>query len=110
MNEITLNLPADLANHLALMAQRTGRDESTLALESLRIYLEREQEQVAELQRAVEEADAGDFASDEEVQALLGNASWHQAAIAEGLADIDAGRHTNLETIKAYWDKRSKPL
>lgn len=110
MNEITLNLPVDLANQLAQLAQRTGSDQSALVLEALSNYLEHAREQVAELQRAVQEADAGDFATDDEVQAVLDRPSWHQAAIAESLADIDAGRHTDLETIKAYWDKRSKPL
>ena len=34
--------------------------------------------------------------------------SWHLKAIAEGIADADAGKLTDLETIKAKWVNRAK--
>lgn len=33
--------------------------------------------------------------------------SWHVNAIAEGIADADAGNLTDLETVKAKWVKRA---
>jgi predicted transcriptional regulator len=33
--------------------------------------------------------------------------SWHVSAIAEGIADADAGNLTDLETVKAKWVKRA---
>lgn len=33
--------------------------------------------------------------------------SWHVKAVAEGLADIEAGRTTALETVKAKWVARA---
>ena len=34
--------------------------------------------------------------------------SWHIKAIAEGIADADAGNLTDLKTIKAKWVDRAK--
>lgn len=33
--------------------------------------------------------------------------SWHVKAVAEGLADIDAGKTIGLETVKAKWVARA---
>lgn len=33
--------------------------------------------------------------------------SWHVKAVAEGLADIEAGKTTALETVKAKWVARA---
>jgi predicted transcriptional regulator len=33
--------------------------------------------------------------------------SWHVKAIAEGMADVEAGRVTDLETVKAKWVTRA---
>lgn len=33
--------------------------------------------------------------------------SWHLQAIAEGIADADAGKLTDLETVKAKWVSRA---
>ena len=34
--------------------------------------------------------------------------SWHIKAVAEGIADADAGNLTDLKTIKAKWVNRAK--
>lgn len=34
--------------------------------------------------------------------------SWHIKAVAEGIADADAGNLTDLKTIKAKWVSRAK--
>ncbi|AOE85837.1 CopG family ribbon-helix-helix protein [Pseudomonas sp. TCU-HL1] len=71
MSLVSLNLPDDIAHHLASLAKATGRSADALAQEALSEYIRRESWQVAEIQRAVAEADEGDFATAEEVQATL---------------------------------------
>ena len=34
--------------------------------------------------------------------------SWHIKAVAEGIADADAGKLTDLKTLKAKWVNRAK--
>jgi len=60
-----------MTDTLASLAKATGRSKSFLVIDALRDYLVREAWQIAEIQRAVEEADAGDFATDEEVEATF---------------------------------------
>jgi predicted transcriptional regulator len=60
-----------MADTLANLARATGRSKSFLAIDALREYLSREAWQIAEIQRAVAEADAGDFASEDEVKAVM---------------------------------------
>ncbi|NWL77702.1 hypothetical protein DM872_12645 [Pseudomonas taiwanensis] len=71
MSLVSLNLPDDIARHLANLAKATGRSADALAQEALSEYIRRESWQIAEIQRAVAEADEGDFATSEEVQATL---------------------------------------
>lgn len=92
----------NLVTLLSQLARRTNRSESEIITEAPRWYMDRDEEQIAELRRAVQEADAGDFASDAEVQVVFGKTLyWRSAAFAEGLTNINSGSHTNLETIKA---------
>ncbi len=70
MSVMSLRLPDEIADTLANLAKATGRSKSFLAVDALREYLAREAWQIEELQHALNEADAGDFASDEEVTAL----------------------------------------
>ena len=70
MSVMSLRLPDEIAETLANLAKATGRSKSFLAVDALREYLAREAWQIEELQHALNEADAGDFASDEEVTAL----------------------------------------
>lgn len=71
MSMMSLRLPDELAQTLASLAKATGRSKSFLAINALREYLDREAWQIAEIQKAVAEADAGDFATDEEVDAVM---------------------------------------
>ena len=71
MSVMSLRLPDEMADTLAILAKATGRSKSFLAIDALREYLAREAWQVSEIQRAVEEADAGDFATEEEVTAVM---------------------------------------
>ena len=71
MSVMSLRLPDELSDTLASLAHATGRSKSYLALDALREYLAREAWQVSDIQQAINEADAGDFASDEQVSSTL---------------------------------------
>lgn len=67
---ITVRMPESMKDQLEKLARATGRQRTYLALEAIRKYLEVEAWQVAEIQEAVGRADAGEFASDERVEAV----------------------------------------
>ena len=67
---MSLRLPKELAAQLGELAQATGRSKSYLAVQALQDFINREAWQIAEIQQAIREADADDFATDEEMQAL----------------------------------------
>ena len=71
MSVMSLRLPDELSDTLTHLAKATGRSKSYLALDALREYLAREAWQIGEIQQAVAEADAGDFASTEEISTTL---------------------------------------
>jgi predicted transcriptional regulator len=67
---MTVRLENDVKNRLDFLSEATHRSKSFLAAEAIRAYLESNEWQIAEIQAALKEADAGDFASDNEVAAL----------------------------------------
>lgn len=67
---LTLRVPAEVKEQLDKLADATHRSKSWLAGEAIQRYLELEAWQIGEIQQALREADAGDFASDDEVAAL----------------------------------------
>jgi RHH-type transcriptional regulator, rel operon repressor / antitoxin RelB len=67
---ITVRLEDDLKLRLDRLAKSTQRTKSFLAAEAIREFLESNEWQIAEIRAALKEADAGDFASDEDVDAL----------------------------------------
>lgn len=67
---VTIRLPSSLKDQLEALARATGRQRTYLAVEAIRKYLEVEAWQIAEIQEAVQRADAGDFAPDEHVAAV----------------------------------------
>ncbi len=71
MPVMSLRLSDDQSETLAKLAEATGRSKNFLAAQALEEYLARESWQIGEIQRAIAEADAGDFASDAEVKAIL---------------------------------------
>jgi len=68
---LTLRVPVEVRNQLDKLAEATHRTKSYLVGEAIRQYLDPEAWQVEEIQQAIKEADAGDFASDDEVDAVL---------------------------------------
>jgi RHH-type transcriptional regulator, rel operon repressor / antitoxin RelB len=68
---VTLRLDDEVKNKLEKLAESTHRSRSFLAAEAIKAYVESNDWQVAEIQQALKEADAGDFASQDEVSAVI---------------------------------------
>ena len=68
---LTLRIPVEIRDRLDKLSDATHRSRSYLAGEAIRQYLDLEAWQIGEVQQAISEADAGDFASDDEVEAVV---------------------------------------
>ncbi|MDX2242344.1 MAG: ribbon-helix-helix protein, CopG family [Leptolyngbyaceae cyanobacterium bins.302] len=68
---ITFRLDSEKRAVLDAIAAGLDRDRSYLINEAITLYLEMHQWQIEEIQRAVAEADAGDFATEKEVTAVF---------------------------------------
>ena len=75
---MTVRLDDDVKDRLDQLAQATHRSKSFLASEAIREFVETNEWQIAEIQAALVEADAGDFASETDVQALT--KKWQASA------------------------------
>lgn len=67
---ITIRLDAEVKDRLDRLAESTQRSKSFLAAEAIREFVESNEWQIAEIRAALKEANADDFASDRDVQAL----------------------------------------
>ena len=67
---MTIRLDDEVKNRLQALAESTQRSKSFLAVDAVREYLDHNAWQIDEIQAALKEADAGDFASQAEVAAL----------------------------------------
>jgi predicted transcriptional regulator len=67
---LTIRLDEEVKDRLDRLADSTQRSKSYLAAEAIREFVERNEWQVAQTRAALREADAGDFATDDEVAAL----------------------------------------
>ncbi|MGQ4584533.1 ribbon-helix-helix protein, CopG family [Lysobacter sp. F60174L2] len=67
---MTVRLESDIKDRLDQLALSTHRSKSYLAAEAIREFVELNEWQIRETRAAMAEADAGDFATDAEVQAL----------------------------------------
>ena len=74
MAMMSMRLPDELTNQLDVLATATGRSKSYLAGQAIRDFIERESWQISEITQAISEADNGDFATDEDVNAI--SAKW----------------------------------
>lgn len=68
---MTIRLEPDLKRRLDQLAEATNRSKSFLAAEALRDFVELNEWQIEEIQDAIKEADAGDFASEQAVKETL---------------------------------------
>ena len=75
---MTVRLEDDVKDRLDVLAAATRRSKSFLAAEAIRSYVEGNEWQIGEVQAALKEADAGDFASDQDMAALAGK--WQVGA------------------------------
>ena len=68
---IKVTVSKSIASQFEQLAEITQRSESSLVHEALSRYLDSEAWQVLEIRQALNEANAGDFASASEVSALF---------------------------------------
>ena len=75
---MTLRLDDDIKDRLETLAGATQRSKSYLAAEAVRAYVELNEWQIQETRHALTEAEAGDFASADDMAALA--AKWADRA------------------------------
>ena len=68
---LTLRVPTEVKERLDRLADATHRSKSYLAGEAIRQYLDLEAWQIGEIQQAIKEADANDFATDTDIDAVV---------------------------------------
>ncbi len=74
---MTVRVPMQLKEQLDQLAQRTARSKSWLVADAIRAYIELHEWQISEIEAGIREADAGEFASQAEVEAVF--ARWTRA-------------------------------
>lgn len=67
---MTVRLESDIKDRLDRLALSTHRSKSYLAAEAIREFVELNEWQIRETRVAMTEAEAGEFATDAEVQAI----------------------------------------
>jgi RHH-type transcriptional regulator, rel operon repressor / antitoxin RelB len=68
---MTIRVNGEIRQRLEKLSKATARTKSFLAAEAIRFYLDVNEWQIKEIEAGLHEADAGDFASEEEVEAIF---------------------------------------
>lgn len=68
---MTIRVPVELGERLERLSEATSRTRSWLAADAIKRYVEHEEWQIAEIEAGLREADAGDFASEAEVNGFF---------------------------------------
>ena len=68
---INVRLPEALYNQIEELAKATARTKSFLAIDALSDYVQRESWQIRDINEGVAQANAGEFATDDQVQAVF---------------------------------------
>ncbi len=68
---MTIRLEPELKARLDKLSAATRRSKSFLAAEAVREFIELNEWQIEEIKDALQEADAGDFASDQDIRAVF---------------------------------------
>ena len=68
---MTIRLDAGLKERLDKLSKITRRSRSFLAAEAVREYMELNEWQIGEIEKALKEADGGDFATDQETHKVF---------------------------------------
>jgi RHH-type rel operon transcriptional repressor/antitoxin RelB len=89
--QVSVRLPNELKDKMEAYALLTGRTKSYVAMEALNSYFEWRMPQIEDLKIAVQAADEGDFASDEEIAAVLAK---HGQGVARTAAKSPTKRRT----------------
>lgn len=71
MNAITIRLDADLTERLDRIAEMLDRPLADIAAEAVAEYVAAEEAEIAKIKEGLEQARRGEFASDEEVAAVI---------------------------------------
>ena len=72
MTELTICISSDMADKLDELAAKMDRSRSFLAAKAIEEFVAREAWQLAEIEAGLAEANRGEFASDAEVERVLG--------------------------------------
>ncbi|MGA2746723.1 MAG: CopG family transcriptional regulator [Candidatus Sulfotelmatobacter sp.] len=75
---MTIRLESAVKQRLDRLSAATKRSKSFLAAEAIREYVSINEWQIQEIRAAVAEADAGDFASEADVKALMDKWDGHE--------------------------------
>jgi len=70
-NILTLRVDDKLKRKLDKLAKTTQRSRSFLAAEAIREFVAINEWQIQEIKKAIQQADAGDFVTDEEVEEMF---------------------------------------
>jgi RHH-type rel operon transcriptional repressor/antitoxin RelB len=68
---LTLRLDAKLKRQLDRLSKSINRSRSFVAAQAIREYVSVNEWQISEIKKGIAEADAGDFASEEEMQQTI---------------------------------------
>ena len=68
---INVRLPEALYNQIEELAKATARTKSFLTIDALTNYVQRESWQIRDIHEGVAEADAGEFATEDQVKAVF---------------------------------------
>ncbi|MBU1664722.1 MAG: CopG family ribbon-helix-helix protein [Gammaproteobacteria bacterium] len=68
---LTVRVPDEMKYQMDSLAEVTGRTRSWIAAEAIRQYVETESWQIGEIRKALAEADAGEFVSEEEMEQVF---------------------------------------
>ena len=71
---LSLRVPTETVEQLGQLAEATGKSRNFIAVRAMQDFIEREAWQVAEIMQALKEAEAGEFATEDEMAAL--DAKW----------------------------------
>lgn len=74
MTTVTTRIDEETQSRLDQLAKATDRSRSWLMADAIRRYVEEEGWQVAAIEEGVRQADAGDFATEDEIKAAF--AEW----------------------------------
>lgn len=96
---MTIRLEEDVKTRLDELAQATQRSKSYLAAEAIREYVVNNDWQIREIRTAIEEADAGDFASDADVAALA--RKWKAKALHPAQSPAERPAPSKTKAAKA---------